>query len=227
MLQEIIPPTSVPDCPTIDFHACQRLARHVAKRCGNCFNPEFVFSKQVICDVAERIIGIAVTEALRTFDHDRGVKFTTYLYRFLRFHAIKEYRSILRNCLVVFDSDALPEWASATDKGLERVETADAIHVYSTVPDSEITAIKRQYLPKQFRNMDDTLLKRALSALDRDILQRLDAGECHGDIRRDFERRHGTGQRKFYLSRCWAIARRGASKNHPDIENYVVPRKKF
>ena len=57
--------------------------------------------------------------------------------------------------------------------------------------------------------MDDALLKQTLGELDREILQRLDNGESHCDIRRDFERRHGTDQRKFYRSRCMAIARRG------------------
>jgi len=230
MLHEIIPPTSVwadTNCPPIDFHTCQRLARYVAVRYGHCLCPEFVFSDQAIHDVTENIPGIAVTEALRTFDPDRGVKFTTYLYRFLRFHAIKEYRSILRSCLVVFDSDALPEWENAADKGLERVETTDAIQVYSTVSDAEIAAIRRQYLPKPFRNMGDTLLQRTLSGLDREILRRLDAGDRHSDIRRDFERRHGTDQRKFYQSRCRAIVRRSASKNHPDKRNYAVSGKKF
>jgi len=211
MLQNTIPPTSVQntDCTTFDFQACQRLARHVAKRYGCHFCREFVVSEQAIRDVAERIFGIAVTEALQTFDPGRGVKFTTYLHRFLRFHAIKEYRSILRNRLVDFDSDALPAWASTIDKVLEHVETTDAILFYSTIPDSEISLVKRQYLPKILRNMDDTLLKHTLSTLDREILHRLDEGESHCDIRRDFELRHGTDQRKFFRSRCQAIARRG------------------
>jgi len=206
MLQKIISPSSV---PTVDFQSCSRLARYVAKRYGHCFCREFVFSEQAIRDVAERIIGLAVTEALRTFDPGRCVKFTTYLYRFLRFHAIKEYRSILHDGLVVFDSDALPEWEITADKGLEHVETADSIRFCSTIPESEIASIKRQYLPKPLRNMDNTLLKHALGELDREILQRLDEGENHCDIRRDFERRHGTDQRKFYRSRCQAIARHG------------------
>ena len=227
MFQEIIVHSSVQDHPHVDFPTCQRLARHVAKRYGHCLCPEFVFSEQAIRDIAERIPGIAIAEALQTFDPGRGVKFTTYLYRFLRFHAIKEYRSILRNHLVAFDSKALSELEGTVDKGAERIETADAIRFYSTIPDSEIAATKRQYLPKALRKMDDTLLKQVLGALDREILLRLDGGDRHCDIRRDFERRHGTDQRKFYRSRCMAIARRGKFEKPPDGRHYVVHGKKF
>ncbi len=192
-----------------EFRTWQRLARHVARRYGHSFCREFTFSDQCIADVGDRILGIAVTEALRAFEPDRGVKFTTFLYRILRFYAIKEYRSILLRRLVEFDSEVLLECEGVSDKGLERVETADAIRFYSTIPDSEITSTKRQYLPAEYRGMDDSLLKRTLGDLDHEILQRLDEGETYREIRRDFQQRGGTDQRKFYRSRCMAIVRRG------------------
>lgn len=190
-----------------DFSTWQRLARHVARRYGHCFCKDFVFSEQVIRDVAEHISGIAVAEAVRNFDPSRGAKFTTFLYRILRFHAIKEYRSLLFHRFINFDSDSLLERESF-HKGFEQVETADAIDFYSTVPDSEIESLQRRYLPMEFQNMAGVRLKRTLGELDREILQRLNGGETHGEIRRDFEQRR-LGGRKFFRARCKAIARRG------------------
>ncbi len=217
MLQQIIPSFVQEETGRLygdaisldDFRARQRLARHVARRYGHSFCREFTFSDQCIADVGDRILGIAVTEALRAFEPERGVKFTTFLYRILRFHAIKEYRAILLRRLVEFDSEVLIECEGVSDKGLDRVETADAIRFYSTIPDLEIASTKRQYLPAEYRGMDDTLLKRTLGELDREILQRLDEGESYREIRRDFQQRGGMDQRKFYRSRCMAIVRRG------------------
>ena len=79
-----------------EFRSWQHHARQVARYFGHRYYSDFTFSEQNIVDVSERILGISVTDAYRNFDPDRGVKFTTYLYRILEFYAIKEYASIRR-----------------------------------------------------------------------------------------------------------------------------------
>ncbi|GHT27603.1 hypothetical protein FACS18942_07160 [Planctomycetales bacterium] len=167
-------------------------------------------------DVSERILGISVTEALRKFDPSKGAKFTTFLYRILKFHAIKEYLVILKNVqadgvIVDYDSDAMNEVECYAEKGFERIDTMDMINFCVTIPDEEFASTKHQYLPKPLQNLPDEPLRQSLSDLDREIFELLVTDESQHEIRHDIERRwaSGTEHRKFFHSRCKAIARRG------------------
>lgn len=175
----------------------------------------------------------------KKYDPAQGTKETTFLYRIMAGLAKDEYRRIAGERRrqkkagvreVVKDPDFWETNYPLSCAGLKEVEQNDTFRQYSTVQNSEVKQLKRQYLPSSLRYLSEKELQERLSAIDREIIDRLVAGEKLTDIRKDFESRPengsgSVGHRKFFESRRKAIIGRAGLEEPESWSRHDTPMK--